>query len=1052
MPDRSELGRTLSSEEFSAMSVRAAAETAPAPPPASPDDPGPVAERLGVAEQLRRLGLPTPPAQRLEVGAILGAGATARIYAAQDHDLERPVAIKLLSGGAASAEDIGRFVEEARITASLSHPNVLPVHELEVNSRGQVFFTMKRIDGRSLGAVVTQAELGDRQPPLNDLNALVSVFIGVCQALAYAHKRRIVHQDVKPDNIMLGDFGEVLLVDWGSAVRLGDGAKPRLYGTPLYMSPEQARLEGVDERSDVYCVGASLFHALLLRVPVWNDDVEQFWREKKSGAIAEPTAVERRRVPAQLLAIALKALAADPAARYRDAAELLEDLRRYQGGLAVSAYRESAWQRLRRWHRRHARAFWSWTAAALVVLALGAALLGERIEQMAYWGKPISEPLDATWSARWLPTSGRFAVEDGSLVSKAKSENTLVYRAKLSGPTAIEFTGERLPGAKAGDISLKWMRAVKEASAGHGVELTGNLIVQIGAWNGTMTLISEDSKDHDHTLARSDFVPQSGRPFRARIEIEDTRIALSIDGHELCSWSDPFPLENGYFALWAMDAGKAYSDIRIYHRELPAKVPATAIGDAEARAEQYELAEGQYARVARSQEGTRLGREALFKQGLCQWRQHHEDQAMALWAPLAGSEYADDVELFRLSGLFAAHDHAGVLEGLRALYARAAPEVRRRIVLQWGLWSDTLRGAGDLPHLGDYVSLHDAVMRDDHGADHNVALALLSLGRHDELLARFPQERWLACQVFNQRLQFDRIVRDYPDQLWDHSFAAYRGGMWSEMDPEVMGWLMWEMKHKAGRCQEILDTPDAPIGIRAAALYTLGRLQELLATDESTASKDQVGWVRLYQTMALAVSGATEAPARFNQFPFMRALVTGDVDTIHRLAASEVEHGRADAIAAIIARAAGDRDRFHALLPKVDSPLVEYPPTAAVTVLFAAPLIDGLDTGDFTRFDRACEDFSTRWPYVQSQFHRYFADRILDRVDDARFLAQPCSSYAKANLPLALGMRADRHGDRASALAAYREFAATPMWARGEDLDCGLQRFAEWRVRELEAK
>jgi hypothetical protein len=1055
MADRAELGRTISSEEFSAMSKRAAAETAPAAPPAASDDPGPVDERLGVAEQLRRLGLPTPPTPRLEVGDILGAGATARVYAAQDHDLERPVAIKLLSGGAASPEEIGRFVDEARITASLSHPNVLPVHELEVTSRGQVFFSMKRIDGRSLGAVVTRAELGERQAPLDDLNAVVSVFIGVCQALAYAHKRRIVHQDVKPDNIMLGDFGEVLLVDWGSAVRLDAGPSPRLYGTPLYMSPEQARLDGVDERSDVYCVGASLFHALMLRVPTWCDDIEEFWRRKKAGVVAEPMPAERRQVPAQLIAIALKALAADPAARYPSAAELLDDLRRYQGGLAVSAYRESTWQRWKRWHRRHARAFWSWTAAALVVLGLGAALLGERIEQMAYWGRPTVEAFDEGWQARWMPKNGSFGTDHGRLVSQSPGRNFVVLRDKIDGPTAIEYTGELLPGVAPGDISLLWSGERKLSEDGSTVtELEDSVLAQVGAWYGTLTLLTREHEDRNkatrtETLARGDFVPAVGHPFRVRFEIEDARVRLLLDGREIGAWTDPFPLENGYLALYAEGAGKAFSDLRIYHRELPAKVPATAIGDAAARAREYPLAEKQYARVVRAQGDSRLGREALFRQGLCRWRQGDEGGAMERWAGLAGSEYDDDIELFRLQRDFA-RDPVAVLADLERLERRASAEMRGRLTVQWGLWIEHLLPTRNAPVIAAYLDFHDHHLRDQRAADHNVAEALDVLGRYDDLLQRFPQERTLISGVYTKRGEYDRVVREFPEQLWARSYAAFLGGLWSEFDPKIGTGLVWDVKRKSGHLDEVLDDPQAPMGARAATLHTAGRFDELMALDAHGLSGREADAVSTIRTMALLEHGCRDADRpEYPNWKVNRALITGDIEAMTALTTDETYRQRAALGAAIAARAAGDRDRFHALLPKNLTPL-QLPPHPATACFFAAPLIDGLDTGDFSGFDGWCELIPTRYPYIHAQVLRYVADRIRDRVDDERFLAQPCAVYAKGYLALALGMRADRHGDHAAALAAYRDYLAIGPWARSEEIDGSLGLFASWRVAELQ--
>ncbi len=286
----------------------------------------------------------------------MAAGANGQVYSVADRNLAREIAVKFLKAPQSpGSDDIDRFIDEAQITASLEHPNVLPIHEIEVNDSGHLYFTMKKIDGRSLGEVIALSTPEARAEGIASLNQVVSIFLSLGHALAYAHHRGIVHQDVKPDNIMLGDFGEILLVDWGSAFRIG-AAGIKLYGTPLYMSPEQARLERADVLSDVYCLGATLFHALLLRPPMWHDDPDEFWRRKRAGEVDPPTDAERQRVPSALIDLALKALAADPARRYASVEAMVEDLERYQAGLAASAHRYSIAEKLVRWYRRNQRA------------------------------------------------------------------------------------------------------------------------------------------------------------------------------------------------------------------------------------------------------------------------------------------------------------------------------------------------------------------------------------------------------------------------------------------------------------------------------------------------------------------------------------------------------------------------------------------------------------------------------------------------------------------------------------------------------------------------
>ena len=143
----------------------------------------------------------------------------------------------------------------------------------------------------------------------------MNVILRVCDAVACAHGRGILHRDIKPDNIMLGAFGEVMLVDWGSALMSDEreAAVGRVMGTPNYMSPEQARGELVDQRSDIYCLGASLFHLLTRRVPVSATSAEEFWDKKRHGTIDVPRSGQGEWCPARLLDIALKAMAPGPA-------------------------------------------------------------------------------------------------------------------------------------------------------------------------------------------------------------------------------------------------------------------------------------------------------------------------------------------------------------------------------------------------------------------------------------------------------------------------------------------------------------------------------------------------------------------------------------------------------------------------------------------------------------------------------------------------------------------------------------------------------------------
>ena len=221
---------------------------------------------------------------------------------------------------------MARFIEEARTTAILDHPSVLPIHDLGRTADGRVWFTMRLTGGQPLSELIADLCTGKLVEAIAAITDRVELMVRICESIAYAHSRGILHCDLKPANIMIGCYGEVLVVDWGSALRQGQPG--RAAGTPLYMSPEQSRSEEIDERSDVFGIGATLWHLLLLRPPLQEDsDLERFWHRKMAGDCDPPTAVESAMVSASLLAILRSSVAAQRQDRYPSVIALRDSLR-----------------------------------------------------------------------------------------------------------------------------------------------------------------------------------------------------------------------------------------------------------------------------------------------------------------------------------------------------------------------------------------------------------------------------------------------------------------------------------------------------------------------------------------------------------------------------------------------------------------------------------------------------------------------------------------------------------------------------------------------------
>ena len=304
---------------------------------------------------------------RYEHTRRLGEGGIGEVFGAHDNDIGRDVAVKRLRPAQRTPAMVARFADEVRTVGALEHPNIVPIHDVGVDENGDYYFVMKYVQGETLESIIDRLAAGDRETHARyGFERRVQIFQGILEAVAFAHDKGIVHRDIKPANVMVGGYGEVVLMDWGIAKHLQQqGASPppdgaaaappasplastrrgsmfetrigEIIGTPAYMSPEQARGERIDVRSDIYSLCMLFQEFLCLRHPLADkrtlDDVVRAVCEEPVPHASFVSHPQQQSAPAELGWFVQKGIQKDPAKRYQTVREMIERLDRRAEGL-----------------------------------------------------------------------------------------------------------------------------------------------------------------------------------------------------------------------------------------------------------------------------------------------------------------------------------------------------------------------------------------------------------------------------------------------------------------------------------------------------------------------------------------------------------------------------------------------------------------------------------------------------------------------------------------------------------------------------------------------
>lgn len=466
---------------------------------------------------------------KYKIGPVLAEGGMGTVREAMDIHCRRIVAIKELHKDRPLADaDITRFIEEAQITSQLEHPNIVPIHELGFDTDQNAFYAMKFVHGVTLTDILIRIRKGEKtfieQYPLS---RLLNIFQKVCDAIAFAHSRGIVHCDLKPDNIMICDFGEVMVMDWGLArpegsllpmervhvektpnvENTGDGnfdtttrtTTGRILGTPGFIAPERIRGGTVVEcASDIYSLGATLYSILTLHPPIAGGDITQIIQRILTGDIRpavtwndEPVShgfphCSDGKIPAPLSEIAMKALSIDPADRYASVQDFQHEVESYQNGNI--------------WH---------------VV-----------VDQDFKGENPL---------ARWDVIGGLCEVKNGELHMSHGEPQVLAFKGDLPIDVRIEFEG-REENVYLNSIGC-FMSAVRNATPKE-LALTGYKF-ELGGFDNSANVLDRLGRQ----IARQQIAAlERGRSYRIRVERVGNRLRVVVDDKEIFNVVDPDPL------------------------------------------------------------------------------------------------------------------------------------------------------------------------------------------------------------------------------------------------------------------------------------------------------------------------------------------------------------------------------------------------------------------------------------------------------------------------------------------------------------------------------
>ncbi len=956
-------------------------------------------------------------ARRYVAGEPCGDG----LSAGRDVILGRAVLLQRSEGNQAV-----ELRKRANFFGQLDHAGIGPLIDVAPDDAGATL-VLRDVGGTTLAEAVRSAASANRMPALGSLPATLIVFIKLCDILAAAHQRSVVHRAVRLEHIRLGTHGQVVLTGWDAAMLAQNAPATKRFVTSSSATGEVLALDG--RHDDIRALGLCLFTALTNEVAPCT----------AGGALGDLDVATRTRLPGQLVAVLGKAIASDASAGYATVDAFAADLDAVLAGTMHMARPPGPVRLAWEWAARHGVGLGIASVLAIAAGLLANAMAEERNKELRVWGPPLIDEhfQDASWTSHWEPRlTQTWKVAEGRAHSLGEYDSALIFKRRLTPPFAIEYTAQVAKGAKIGDISLWWSEEPGFLADQRIQPYTSRgWLFQLGAWENSYACISRMPANKPVAMFPHTLVAE--RDYRVRLEVEERTYRVLIDGRLAMSYTGLLPAGSGYISLFSYFPGKTFDDVRISQRELPTLVSPLAIGDGAYQDARFTDAAAHYARVAEVAQDSRLVQQARFRQGLAERRSGDPARSTATWLPLTDPEVREVADCLVLEDLISGPRQALAIERFR-WYWEHRPAVREILRTQWVDLSARVMARADLA-LDErlrWFDLREELFPDEPVTALSAAQMLLAAGRHELVIQRFPLDHRACADALlalgrNQELLAQPWVNSR-----ERGQALYNLGRLqdiandSTLYPEMQALALV----KLGRIDVAMAQPWG----RAYALVHSGQAAEVLAMESVPVTLQNPVLIMTGRLADAAGSGIAALPSSGGSATAGLLLggLTGAVGSNDGCAA------------AMAAMAAGETDKAKTIRQGIAKPPVAGWRDFALIQHLVLPLLDqelGQHEALRSALVTAAAEPSPAWGGLLQQI----ASAALDPANEAGLQGTVWQSEAKAWILVARALRGELAADRAAARAAWSAFLALPMHERllaQNEASAVLELCAAWRI------